>query len=87
MCLTREDLERRLELVAPDEGEGRAQLVQDQLEPKLARLVLDDEEHLVMVRRIAQRHLRREQLVELQVSAVRHAIAEIGDHPVFEGHG
>ena len=83
----REDLERRLELVAPDEGEGRAQLVQDQLEPKLARLVLDDEEHLVMVRRIAQRHLRREQLVELQVSAVRHAIAEIGDHPVFEGHG
>jgi len=31
--------------------------------------------------------LRREQLVELQVSAVRHSIAEIGDHPVFEGHG
>src|SRR3989475_414948 len=83
----REDLERRLELVAPDEGERRAQLVQDQLEPQLARLVLDDEEHLVMVGRIAQRHLRRQQLVELQVSAVRHSIAEIGDHPVFEGHG
>ncbi len=82
----REDLEGGRKLVAPHQLERRAQLVEDELEPELAGLVLDDEEHLVVVRRTGERRLRREQLVELQVAAVRHPILEVGDHAVVEGH-
>ena len=68
-------LERLRQFVARDAGDGRAQLVQHQLHPQLARLVLDDEQHLVVRRR--QRVLRREHLVEVQVVAVGHVAAEV----------
>ena len=51
--------------------DGGAQLVQHQLHPQLAGLVLDDEQHLVVVGR--ERLLRAEDGVELQVVAVAHA--------------
>jgi hypothetical protein len=69
----------------------RAQLVDHQLHPQLGDLMLDDEEHLVVPRRLAgrarQRLLRVEQPVEAQVAAVGEAIAQIGDDAGFEvGH-
>ena len=60
-----EDLEGGLQLVAPHERDGGAQLVEDELEPQLTGLVLDDEQHLVVVRGVAERRLRRQQLVQL----------------------
>jgi hypothetical protein len=47
----------------------RGQLVEEKLHPQLGGLVLDDEQHLVVVRRA--RTLRREQPRELEVAAVR----------------
>jgi hypothetical protein len=41
------------QLVLRDVGDGRAQLVQHQLHPQLAGLVLDDEQHLVVRRATA----------------------------------
>jgi hypothetical protein len=38
--------------------------VEDELKPQLARLVLDDEQDLVVVRRIAQGPLRGQERVE-----------------------
>ena len=52
-----EDLERALEVVLTDELDRRAQLVEHELEPELGRLVLDDEQHLVVVGRVAERPL------------------------------
>ena len=40
-------------------------LVNQELDPQVGNLVLDEKEHLTMVRRVAQRHLRRQQLVAL----------------------
>jgi hypothetical protein len=51
--------------------------VHQQLHPELGSLVLDDEQHLVVVRRA--RLLRGEQQVEVQVAAVRGLAREIGD--------
>jgi hypothetical protein len=51
--------------------------VEEQLEPQLRRLVLDDEEQLVVLRWFAARVLRREQLVQREVVAVGHAPAEV----------
>jgi hypothetical protein len=54
---------------------GRAHLVQHQLHPQLAGLVLDDEQHLVMGGR--QRVLGRENLVQMQIVAIAHVTAEV----------
>jgi hypothetical protein len=54
---------------------GGLQLVQRQLHPQLAGLVLDDEEHLVVRRR--EWLLRRQDGVELQVVAIAHRGAEV----------
>ena len=78
-----EHLERRLQLVVGDVGHGGAQLVQHQLHPQLAGLVLHDEQQLVVVRR--QRMLRAQHLVEVQVVAVVHVVAEVEVGP--EGGG
>ena len=59
------------------------EFVQGQLHPKLARLVLDDEQHLVMG--VAQRVLLRENAVEMQVIAVGHGGAEIHLRAVAAG--
>ena len=70
-----EHLEGALQLVARDRGDRRAQLVQHQLHPQLAGLVLDDEQHLVV--RAASAVLRAEHRVEVQVVAVAHVAAEV----------
>jgi hypothetical protein len=44
-----EHFERRFELVVRDQAEGLAQLVDDEFEPELCGLVLDDEEEFVVV--------------------------------------
>ena len=46
------------------------EVVQDRLEPQLARLVHDDEQQLVGMLRLRARPLQREQLVEREVRAV-----------------
>ena len=53
-------------------------LVEDQLEPQLRDLVLDDEQQLVVLGRGADRLLRAEQLVELQVSLVANLAVRAG---------
>ena len=73
----RQPLERGGEVVGAQQRAGRAQLVDHQLEPQLARLVLDDEEQLVVLRRVAQRLLGRQQQVEAQVVAVGHRLREV----------
>ena len=71
----REHLEGRRQLVARDAADGGAQLVQHQLHPQLAGLVLHDEQHLVVLGR--QRMLRAQQLIEMQVVAIAHVAREI----------
>ena len=71
----RQHLEAAGEFVAGHATHGAAELVQHQLHPQLAGLVLHDEQHLVMRRR--QRLLRRQDLVELQVVAITHGAAEV----------
>ena len=44
-------LQRGAEVVGAEPGGGAAELVQDQLQPQLRGLVLDDEQHLVVVLR------------------------------------
>ncbi len=73
----REDLQARPEFVALQVRDRRAQLVHDQLHPQLRSLMLDDEQHLVVVRRIAQRLLRGQQLRQLQITAVGQPIAQV----------
>jgi len=58
--------------------------VQEQLDPEFARLVLDDEQHLVVVLRHAQRVLRSEQFVERQVRSVAHPTGEVRDDLGFD---
>ena len=71
----REHLERGREPVGRDVGLGRRELVQHELDPELARLVLHDEQHLVVVGRA--RMLRGQDLVEVQVVAVAHVAREV----------
>ena len=70
-----EDLERALEVVVADELDRRPQLVEHELEPELRRLVLDDEQHLVVVGRIAERPLGGEEVVEPEVRGVVEVLA------------
>jgi hypothetical protein len=72
----RQHLEGRRQVVVSDMSDRRLELVNGQLHPQLGRLVLDDEEHLVVV--AGQRMLRIEQPVEMQIVAIAHLTAEIG---------
>jgi hypothetical protein len=58
--------------------------VDDQFQPQLGGLVLDDEQQLVMVFGDAHRVLRPEDLVQMEVFAVRQIDFEIPDYAVFE---
>ena len=61
----------RLErVVGVEQRDDRVELVQDLLEPELVDLVDDDEEELVVVRRIGLRVLQAEQIVEPEIAAV-----------------
>jgi hypothetical protein len=71
-------LERRRQLVAGEVPAGGAQLVQDELQPQLAGLVLDDEQQLVVVLGAAAGVLRGQQVVEVEVRGVGHGAAEVG---------
>jgi hypothetical protein len=53
----REPFEGGLQLVLAQQLTSGPQLVQHQLQPQLCHLVLDDEEHLVVVRGLAERVL------------------------------
>ena len=77
-------LERGGEVVGAQQRAGRAQLVDHQLEPELAGLVLDDEEQLVVLRRVRQRLLGRQQHVEAQVVAVGHRLREVALDALLE---
>jgi hypothetical protein len=79
-----EPLERGREVVATEQVTRRAQLVHHQLQPQLGRLVLDDEEQLVVLGRRALRLLGREQEVEPQVVAVGHLRAEVAFDAGFQ---
>jgi hypothetical protein len=68
-------LEGRLQLVAAHMAHRGAQLVQHQLHPELAGLVLHDEQHLVVLGR--ERVLGAQQLVQVQVVAVAHGPREV----------
>ena len=65
-----QNLDAARQLVLAQELDRRVDLVQDQLEPQLRDLVLDDEQQLVVLGRGADRLLRAQQLVELQVGLV-----------------
>ena len=63
------------EPVGAHERHRAVELVEQQLDPQLAGVVLDDEQHLVVD--VGDRPLRREQLVELQVVAVAASLGEL----------
>ncbi|MCY1423661.1 hypothetical protein D9M71_393810 [compost metagenome] len=71
----RQHLEGRRQLTQPNVFAGGLELVQHQLHPQLGGLVLDDEQHLVMVRR--QRVLGAENTPQVQVVAVAHGVGKI----------
>ena len=79
-----EDLQARIGLVGRQQCRGRPQFVDDQLHPQFADVVLDDEQHLVMVGRLAERLLRGQQGVQLQVATVVLAISQIDLDALFE---
>jgi hypothetical protein len=82
-----EPLERGPQVVGGERLRGAPQLVQHELEPQLGRLVLHDEQQLVVVRRVAADLLRAEQPVELQVLRVGEAVLEVGDDLLLERPG
>src|SRR3546814_17914302 len=67
-----------------EEVAGAAELLDDQLEPELGGLVLDDEEHLVGMHRVAERMLRGEQRVEAEVVGIAHRGGEVGAYALLE---
>src|SRR5687768_10738698 len=80
-------LQGRTQIVCAEVGGGAAQLVQHQLEPELGGLVLDDEQHLVMVFRCADGLLRAQQRGQLKVRPVTHPGTEITDDPLVQFPG
>lgn len=69
-------------------------LVGQQFQPQLGGLVLNDEQHFVVVRRLGQGLLRTQQLVQAQVAAVGQPPFQIGVDAGFQvtqvlvdGHG
>jgi hypothetical protein len=56
---------------------GGLQLVNDQFHPQLGHLVLHDEQHFVVVRRLAQRLLGRQQGVQPQVAAIGQSTIQV----------
>src|SRR5207248_5334944 len=73
----RQDLEAGREIVRLHVRDRGDELADHQLHPEIGGLVLDDEQHLVVVRRA--RPLRREQHIEREVAAVGTLGAQVGD--------
>ena len=80
-------LQRGREHVGGEVVARGAQLVQEELQPQLGGLVLDDEQQLVVVDGGAARLLGREQLVEVQVGGVGQVGPEIPDDPLLDRPG
>ena len=59
------------QVIAIERRGGRVELVQELLEPELVNLVNDDEQHLVVMRRLGERLLKSQQLVNLEIRSVR----------------
>jgi hypothetical protein len=78
-------LQRRAQVVGREPALDRPQLVQNQLEPQLGGLVLEDEEQLVVVLRDADRVLGGQHLVELEIPPVRHVDLEVADDAGLQG--
>ncbi|MCY1307809.1 hypothetical protein D9M70_577670 [compost metagenome] len=70
----RQHLEGGLQPVVADRADCGVDLVQRELHPELRRLMLDDEQHLVMGLR--ERLLRVEYLLQHEIVAVGHASLE-----------
>ena len=70
MAHAREVLDGLRQTVLTQVADRTPDFVDDELDPELGNLVLDDEQHLVVMWRIAERVLRREQPIELQVARV-----------------
>jgi len=81
---TCDPLERNPNVVGSDRCSGRPYLVEKQLEPQLAGLVLNDEQEFVVVFRLAHRVLRIQEGVESEVGPVTHLPGKIGDDVVFD---
>ena len=85
MCLTRAmHFSAGASSVRAQQAHAADELVQHELQPQLGGLVLDDEQQLVVVLGRAQRMLRGQQRVELEVAAVAHAVREVGDDGSFD---
>ena len=80
----RQVLDRRRHRVLPYPVDRATDLVNDELHPQLRDLVLDDEQHLVVVRRVRQRLLRPKQGLELQVRRVIVVSRELRVNRLFE---
>jgi hypothetical protein len=65
-----QDLDAASELVALQTRDGRVELMQNQFEPQLGHLMLNDEQDLIVVGRITDGLLRAQELVELQIGFV-----------------
>ena len=73
----RQALERHGQVIGSQVELRSAQLVEHQLEPELGGLVLDDEQHLVVVRGAAHDMLGAEDLIQVQVGAVGEIDSEV----------
>jgi hypothetical protein len=80
----REMLYRRWQVVIRNSPHCGLEFVNDQLDPEFRDLMLDDEQHLVVVRRIAERPLGVQQRIELQVRRVIAVAFEVGMNGGFE---
>src|SRR6188472_3600465 len=74
-----QDLDAARQLILAQALHCSVELVQDQLEPQLRDLMLNDEQQLIVLGRLAERLLRAQQLVELQVGFVADLAVEIDD--------
>ena len=77
-------LERGLQLIGGDEAPGVEEFVDDEPEPQLRGLVLDDEEQLIVVFGTADWMLGAEETVEVEIRPVCHRLLEVGVDPGFE---
>jgi len=80
-----QNLDRARQFVALETLDRGVELVNDELEPELGDLMLNDEQHLIVLWRIANRLLRAQQFVELQISVVAKLVS--ADRPDLGNQG
>jgi hypothetical protein len=72
-----QDLDAARQLILAQALHRRIELVEDQLEPQLRDLVLDDEQELVVLGSLAERLLRAQEAVELQIRVVTNLAVDV----------